>query len=248
MKTLKILIVDDDANMVGTLSDILKLNGYASTGATSAEMALTLLGNQDFDCMITDVRMPGINGVDLFREVKKINPDMPVLLMTAYAQTRLLSEALSEGILAILDKPLNLKKLIDSLKVLSMKNVVLIDDNESFCKVTSDILKQKGFNVTCISDPHNVNIAGDLSKYLVIIDLQLNSITGLDIFDQLKSTCEDLSAVLITGHRQKYVKALSASKTASVLAVLNKPFTPEDLLQEFDRLRLNKFKNALTGA
>ncbi len=74
---LRILIVDDDRRMTRTLADILSLSGYEATEAFSAEQAIQLAGAQAFDCVLTDFKMPGKNGVELHQELRKVQPGLP---------------------------------------------------------------------------------------------------------------------------------------------------------------------------
>jgi DNA-binding NtrC family response regulator len=79
-----ILIVDDDRRMARTLVDILKIKGYCAEEAHSVNEALKKARNRTFDCILTDIKMPGMNGVELFRAIKSSQPQIPVVMMTAY--------------------------------------------------------------------------------------------------------------------------------------------------------------------
>ncbi len=81
----RILIVDDDCMMAKTMADILNVKGFRADTAHSAAETLALASEHEFDCVLTDVKMPEMNGVDLFRALKKRKPDVPIVLMTAYA-------------------------------------------------------------------------------------------------------------------------------------------------------------------
>jgi len=107
-----ILVVDDDPLNTKTLVDVFSLNGFSVNAAGSAGEALKLIERQQFRVVLSDIRMPEMNGVELFRKVKSIQPDTLFILMTAYADDNLLAEGMQEGALAIMVKPLNIDKLI----------------------------------------------------------------------------------------------------------------------------------------
>src|SRR3989304_1615540 len=80
----RLLVVDDQEEMRAALRATLAQSGFrVVTGATGQE-ALGLVSREDFDCLITDIRMPSISGMDLLTEVKRMSPATPVILITAY--------------------------------------------------------------------------------------------------------------------------------------------------------------------
>lgn len=119
---LRVLIVDDDHNMARTLADILTASGYAVETAGSSEEGLAKLDSGSFGCVLSDIRMPGSDGVHFQRLVKDKRPGTPVILMTAYADQDLMAEGKLQGALAILDKPLNIPLLLLMLRMVAAGN------------------------------------------------------------------------------------------------------------------------------
>jgi two-component system response regulator PilR (NtrC family) len=93
----RVLIVDDERSMRELLSIVLRRDGYAVLTAEDGAAAVELLKEQRFDILITDIRMPQMNGVDLLREAKRIAPDIVSIVMTAFASTETAVEALRLG-------------------------------------------------------------------------------------------------------------------------------------------------------
>jgi len=110
---LAILVVDDDPGMIETLGDILEMRGYRVAAASDGSQAIDLAGEKSFDLTLMDIKMPGINGVETLKELKKIAPAMKFIMMTAYAYEHLIQEALAEGALAVLRKPLDINELLN---------------------------------------------------------------------------------------------------------------------------------------
>jgi len=81
----KILVVDDEASMTQFLSIVLKKEGYQVTAVNSGSEALERAKSETFDVAITDFKMPGADGIEVLSSLKKIDPNLPVILMTAYA-------------------------------------------------------------------------------------------------------------------------------------------------------------------
>ena len=109
---LRILIVDDDRRMARTLTDILKVKGYEAEMAHSGPEALEKVEKGHFDCILSDIKMPEVNGVELYRAIKEIDADLPVVLMTAYSHDKLVNEGLKEGAIAVMTKPLDINALL----------------------------------------------------------------------------------------------------------------------------------------
>ena len=114
----RILIVDDDKNMSKTVQDILNSHGYRTRVANTGEDALALAKENHFDCVLSDIKMPGMSGVDLFHAFQVYHPDIPIILMTAYASTDLISTGAAEGVVAVLNKPLDFELLFMYLSAL----------------------------------------------------------------------------------------------------------------------------------
>ncbi len=101
----KILVADDEAMMRNLLLKILEIEGYKVTLASSATEALEKLRIEKFDLLVSDVKMPGMNGFELLTKVKSEWPDMAVIVMTGYGDAYTVKEALTKGADEYLSKP-----------------------------------------------------------------------------------------------------------------------------------------------
>ena len=107
-----LLIVDDDPLNTQTLAEIFTTAGYEVEVALSGEEALKIIDKIHFSCVLSDIKMEKMNGVELLRAVKLIQPAIPFILMTAYAIDDLLIEGIREGALVTLIKPLDIDLLL----------------------------------------------------------------------------------------------------------------------------------------
>ena len=179
----KILIVDDDKRMTQTLCDILSISGYQVEIAHSAPEALEKVKAKDFDCVLTDVRMPEMDGVAFHKVLRKERPGIPVVLMTAYAADEIIQRGLEEGIIGVLSKPLNIAQMLGFFSALAKhKTIAVVDDDPEFCKTLGDILNVHGFTVAQETDPHaDMNLLA-MDAQVILLDMKMNSISGLQIF------------------------------------------------------------------
>jgi DNA-binding NtrC family response regulator len=100
-----VLVVDDEKNMRRSLETVLSDEGYAVRTAESAEEALALISREDFFMVITDVRLGGMSGYELLKKIREQKPELPVLMLTAYATPKLAVEAIKAGAVDYLPKP-----------------------------------------------------------------------------------------------------------------------------------------------
>ncbi len=103
----KILIVDDEFNSRTLLAQLFQEDGYSADTAENGKTALEALKSTPVDILITDIRMPVMDGIELFHRVKEIYPHMPVILFTAYGTIEAAVNALKEGVFHYLEKPVN---------------------------------------------------------------------------------------------------------------------------------------------
>lgn len=106
-KSARILVVDDEGAIRYSISKTLQRVGYQVNAAASGEEALTMLDEQDYDVVLTDIRMPGLTGVELLAKIKEKAPDSIVILMTAYASLGTAVESLRLGAHDYLIKPVS---------------------------------------------------------------------------------------------------------------------------------------------
>ena len=107
----KILIVDDEASMREFLAILLGREGYLVETAADAESALLRLAEHSFDLILSDVKMPGLDGIALLERVKRFWPDTAVLMITAYTTAEDAVEAMKRGAYDYIAKPFKVEEL-----------------------------------------------------------------------------------------------------------------------------------------
>jgi DNA-binding NtrC family response regulator len=108
----QILIVDNEPEMCSLLSDILKEEGYEVATAASGEKALAKMGERDFTVIITDLNMKGMPGMTLLKEIKRLQPDINVIIMTAFGSVETAIEAMKQGAYDYVMKPVKSDEIV----------------------------------------------------------------------------------------------------------------------------------------
>jgi sigma-B regulation protein RsbU (phosphoserine phosphatase) len=101
----KILIVDDDSHVLESTSDLIRMWGYETVVCRSAQEAMEECHKGGICLVLSDIKMPGISGVELLGMISDINPDIPVILMTAYAELTIAIDAIRKGAFDFIIKP-----------------------------------------------------------------------------------------------------------------------------------------------
>jgi DNA-binding NtrC family response regulator len=111
-----ILVVDDDAGQRSLLESFLSGQGFQIITASSGEEAIDLLNSQPVSMMISDVRMPGMSGLEVLKKARKKKQNLPVLMVTAYPDIRDAVGAMQDGAVNYLEKPIDLEELLASVR------------------------------------------------------------------------------------------------------------------------------------
>lgn len=116
MNKYSILVVDDEENVRNLLKKVLKKEGYNVYTGDSYEEALRVIDTADIDLVITDLRMPGLSGIELLKKIKEIDSFIKVVLITAYATVETAIEALKIGASDYILKPFDIYEIVDNIK------------------------------------------------------------------------------------------------------------------------------------
>ena len=145
-----ILIVDDEKNYLVVLEALLSPEGYEIITADNARSALRLIEESDLDLVLTDMKMPGVSGMELLEQCKKINPEVPVIMMTAYGTIEMAVEAMKKHAYDYITKPFQNEELKVTIKK-ALENYRLIKENRRLSEALSE--KHKFSNMIGRSKP-----------------------------------------------------------------------------------------------
>ena len=119
MKSL--LIVDDQAGIRLLLNEVFSKEGFETRLAANGAEALQSVTEKEPDCVLLDMKMPGIDGVEVLKRLKKEWPQIPVIMMTAYGEVELTEEAIENGAERYFTKPFNIYEVRDAVKEICLR-------------------------------------------------------------------------------------------------------------------------------
>ncbi|BBI98889.1 response regulator [Ferrigenium kumadai] len=248
---MKILVVDDDRRIVKTTCDILKVKGHEPVGAYSGEEGVEIVRSDLPDCVLMDIKMPGINGVEALKQMKQIAPALPVVLVSAYATDDLMEEAKRAGAYAVLSKPLNFPIILSFLSLLDKEeSILVVDDDPDFCKTLKDVLTLKGLQVETETEPKSVmgHLDGNYRLAIVLLDLKLGEVNGVEVLKEIQAKYPGKPVVLITGYRKEMADSIEQARKIGAYTCLYKPFEMDDLFRLIEEIRLKKLQSLLVSA
>lgn len=234
-RQIRVLIVDDNESLCRSMALILNRKGYTVTVATDGLQALEVAREHAFDIAFMDIKMPTLDGVETFKRLKRLRPNAPVIMMTAYALEELVQEALQEGAYGVIYKPLDMDKVLGIIEEARQNRqgalVLIVDDDPESCDTLRTILERKGFHVGVA---HSGEAAIDLAwqhKYdILLIDLKLPTLNGLETYRAIKAIRPDAAAILLTAYRQEMGDLIRAAQNESAYACLYKPLDMDEVL------------------
>jgi two-component system response regulator (stage 0 sporulation protein F) len=111
MKDKKLLIVDDQNGIRLLLAEVFSSEGYQTYQASNGERALEIVREEPPDLVLLDMKIPGMDGLEILKNLKKINPDIKVIMMTAYGELDMIKEASQLGAIMHFTKPFDIDEL-----------------------------------------------------------------------------------------------------------------------------------------
>jgi two-component system response regulator HydG len=231
-----ILVVDDDLGMCETLSDIMEDKGYRTFIALDGHEAIERVKEMDFDAILMDIRMPGMNGVETFRQIKGIQPDTAVVMMTAYAFEDLIKDALREGAYGVLYKPFEIERVLSVIDGVGEGGLVLVvDGDRDSCEFFKDILEARGYQVSiALSGEEAIEMARENSYDVVFIDTNLPDMNGLETYLAIKEVSPQAVTVMMAAYSREVDDLLEEPLGGDVRNYLRKPFEIEEVIQLVD--------------
>jgi two-component system, NtrC family, response regulator HydG len=225
-----VLIVDDDVDHAESLADVIEIRGHTIQIANSGEEAISCFQAAHFDFVLLDVKLPGINGVETFLEMRKIDPAAQVMMMTGYSLEQLVAQAIEGGALGVLHKPFAAMQVLELLSKVTPRGRVLVADGDAtFVGAVVPVLETAGYAVDVATTG-----AEALDKIItqhvdcLVLDTRLPVLSGAELYARLVKAGRPVPTVLVTdGHDDSDE---NFQLKLQIQGMLFKPFDPNALL------------------
>lgn len=245
-QTIRILVVDDEPGMRKSLADILLDEGYEVKLAEDGLEAVRICSQEPCDVVIMDVLMPGLNGVEAFRRIRRHNPGTRVILMSAFGVDDLKYQALEEGAIAFLEKPLDLEAVLDLIKNSAETAILVVEPEEVLKTQLHDLLKGQGYRVTSAHSAHQaLELLEQIRFDMILIDAELPAMSGLDLYLAIKRLTPATLAILIAGAEKEFQELARRAVDQTAYTFVQKPLDLDHLLKLLDTIHHQRISQSL---
>jgi DNA-binding NtrC family response regulator len=209
---IRVLLVDDDLDFLDATARALSRRGFEVSVAEDGTGALESARRKPFDVVVLDVRMPGMDGAEVFRELRQTTPALPVIMLTGHGNVQQAYEVSRQGVFEYLTKPCDIDKLVKvarrayeqtraSAASPGSVRVLLVDDDPEFTEALSITLRRRGFDVTASNrGDEAVGLAAKHAFDVAVVDLVMPEMDGLEVLKRVKRAQPRLEVLMLTGH------------------------------------------------
>lgn len=223
------LLLDDNRAFAENLAEILRDAGDAATVVTDGVEALSLAKTTRFDALLTDMKMPGMSGAAAVHHIRRVDPGIAAVVITAYPGENDLESARREGLLAVLPKPVPLQTLMGVLAVARRDGLVaLLEDDPAMADNLTEVLRARGFSCATANSVLEADRLSMVKPFAALVDLRLPGGPDGEALRRLRARYPDMPSFIITA----YPELAQPQETAGIFS---KPFDTEALLRALEQ-------------
>ena len=222
------LIVDDNRAFAENLGEIVRDLGDEVAVAENGEQALALAAKRRFDAIVTDMRMPLMGGAELVHHVRRIDPGLAAIVVTAYVRDNDLEAARREGLLAALPKPVPIGRLLELLSSARRDGlVVVVEDDAALCDNLCEALRSRGFAAVTAASVLETERLGPVQPFCALVDLRIPGGPAGEAMRRLAAKYPGLPLLVVTAYHDE--------PPIPHVALFSKPFDTAALLEAVER-------------
>jgi response regulator RpfG family c-di-GMP phosphodiesterase len=236
--SIRVLVVEDDRSMLELIGSALSMREkYEVVLAADSETALQKLNQMQFNAVISDINLPGMNGLDLLSRISLIDSKVPVILITGYAEVSIMQTAIKLGVFDFLKKPFNLSELQISVRQAVLKNQLLVQ-NEAYTNQLEQLVEKKAKELCEANNLLEINFARTVLA-------MINALEACDIYTKGHSERVTNISLIIGQTMNLSSQEIKSLRTGAIFhdlgkigiypALLNKPATLT--MEEYDLIR-----------
>jgi len=237
-RTGRILVADDEPNMRLTLAAILRAEGYHVDTPEDGLRAIEECQQKLYDVILMDIRMPGLDGVAAFRELRAFQLHARMIFMSAFGLDDLKQMALEEGAIAFLDKPLDLDKVIRLIQEAYEITILVVAADKSVSTLLHQNLASPHYRITIVDSAQTaLELLAQIQYDVVLIDVHLPEMNGLDFYLALRKVTPTAIAIMIANMEAEAEALAREAVRNTAYTFIHKPINLDYLLALLDRVR-----------
>lgn len=220
---IRLLLVDDEEEFLLSSSRALARRGFDVDVAPNGITALDKIENNEYDIVALDVKMPDIEGTDVFLQIRKIRPSLPVILITGHGSLEEAFVTGKAGIADYLSKPVDIEEFAEHLRAALRRaeeadsasseiqepatgsseaiRVMLVDDEIEFLQTMKKILERRNMSIMTAADGESaLALLREASVDIIVLDLKMPGMGGEEVLRRVKKEYPGIEVIILTGH------------------------------------------------
>lgn len=233
---IRVLMVDDERDFLEATAPALTRRGFCVEQAGDGFTALAAVRRQPPEVVVLDVKMPGMDGVEVFQQIRQLVPEVPVVMLTGHGNIQQAFESSREGVFEYLVKPCEVDRLagvlhraVEDVRQESPEGepeedvlLLLVDDEVDFIASLSPALERRRIQVTsAVTGDEALAIARRQLFDVALIDVRMPGMEGLTLLRSLRALDRDIEVIVLTGHPS--MQDAVAGMKAGAFDFLSKP-------------------------
>jgi len=262
-RKIRLLLVDDEEDFLTSSARALNRRGFEVHTAQDGFAALQIMQRHKFDVVVLDMKMPGIDGVEVFDRIRQDWPSVPVIMLTGHGSIAQAFETSKKGIADYISKPCDIDTLADHIRTAiananpadetgggeakiadptATVRVLLVDDEVDFLESMQTVLQRRNMQVTIAeSGEEALEILNDAIIDVAVLDVKMPGMDGLDALQIMRQRFPTVKVILLSGHPSARAAMESIERGAS--EYLTKPPEVDDLADTIRRVCRHPQKN-----
>lgn len=229
----RVLVVDDEEDILRLMEMYLRSAGYSVDTASSGQEALHKIKAVPVDCVVTDLQLPQMNGIELLKHIKSVNAETPVILVSGQATDMSRGKAQELGAHDFLDKPVKKETLAASVesaiqnvrKQKAAPRILVADDSPEIHRFFNDVLKDENYELVHAEDGQSAADAVMKDNFdMVFMDIHMPEKNGIEAATEIKAKKPGTFVVMMTGEAEEHEVKSALAVGAGYDAMLRKPF------------------------
>jgi len=241
----KVLLIEDDENLRELMQCVIQQEGFAAITASDGQEGLELFKKEKPHIVVTDIKMPKVDGMEVLHTVKRVSPLTEVILMTGYGSCDTVAAAVREGAADFLKKPIALDDLAESLmrskgrlsaakEIFATPAILLAEDDRTVRETLTRVFAKERWNVLAVSDGEKaLQIFNETKIDIIVADIKMPYMDGITLLREVRQRTADCEVIVITGYGDEDT-AIAAMRHGAI-NYIKKPINLEELIVSIEK-------------